>query len=110
MFICPLRSGSGTRFKLLEALACGLPVVSTTLGAEGLGAVDGEHMLIADTPEMFAQAVLRLMDDTALANRLSVQGRTWVVQKHSWSRSAALLVDAYQQLSKGHRVGAAARV
>lgn len=107
MFVCPLRSGSGTRFKLLEALACGLPVVSTTLGAEGLGAVDGEHMLIADTPEAFAKAVLRLLDDSALAGRLSSQGRAWVVQQHSWSRSATLLVEAYQQLSTDRRSGAA---
>ena len=100
MFICPLRSGSGTRFKLLEALACGLPTVSTTFGAEGLNAVHGKHMLLADTPQTFADAVLRVLNDSSLAARLGAQGREWIVATHSWARSAALVQDAYQQLLK----------
>jgi glycosyltransferase involved in cell wall biosynthesis len=104
MFVCPLRSGSGTRFKLLEALACGLPVVSTTLGAEGLGAVDKEHMLIADSPQAFAEAVLRLLDQPNLAAHLAQTGRAWVVENHSWQRSAALLIAAYQELA-GEKTG-----
>lgn len=95
VFVCPLRSGSGTRFKLLEALACGCPVVSTRLGAEGLGAQDGRHMRIADAPAAFADAVLRLLDDPQEAARLSYHGRNWVVERHSWGRSAALLIDTY---------------
>ena len=98
LFVCPLRSGSGTRFKLLEALACGCPVVSTSLGAEGLGAQDGRHMRIVDTPQAFADAVLRLLDDPEEAARLSRHGRSWVVERHSWARSAALLTDIYLSL------------
>ncbi|MCE7947870.1 MAG: glycosyltransferase [Chloroflexi bacterium CFX4] len=98
LFICPLRSGSGTRFKLLEALACGCPVVSTALGAEGLGAQDGRHMRIVDAPQAFADAVLRLLDDPEEAARLSKHGRNWVVERHSWARSAALLADTYLSL------------
>ncbi len=98
LFVCPLRSGSGTRFKLLEALACGCPVVSTALGAEGLGAQDGRHMRIVDTPQAFADAVLRLLDDSEEAARLSKHGRNWVVERHSWARSAALLADTYLSL------------
>ncbi len=98
VFICPLRSGSGTRFKLLESLACGCPVVSTTLGAEGLEAVHGEHMLLADTPRAFADAVLHILKDAAYAERLGQQGRAWVATKHSWDRSADLVREAYRRL------------
>ena len=64
-FVCSLRSGSGTRFKLMESLACGCPVVSTSIGAEGLGAVDGEHMYLRDTPQTFADAVVDLLRNPA---------------------------------------------
>jgi polysaccharide biosynthesis protein PslH len=98
VFACSLRSGSGTRFKLLEALASGCPVVSTTVGAEGLDPVNGEHMLLADTPETFAAAVLRVLNDPAFAARIGTKGREWVTARHSWRRSAALVADAYHRL------------
>lgn len=59
--VVPLLAGSGTRFKILEAWAAATPVVSTTIGAEGLGAVDGKHLVIADTPREFAEAVVRVL-------------------------------------------------
>jgi len=99
MFVCPLRSGSGTRFKLMESLACGCPVVTTSLGCEGLNPVDGEHMLLADTPREFADAVLRLVKNPAEASTLGEQGRAWVVENHAWERSAALVAEAYERLS-----------
>lgn len=98
MFVCPLRSGSGTRFKLMEALACGCPVISTTIGAEGLDAVEGEHMLLRDTPQAFADAILALIDDPARAAAIGRAGREWVVANHAWTRSAALLRAAYEKL------------
>ena len=70
--LVPLKFESGTRFKILEAGACKVPLVSTTLGAEGIPVVDGEHILIADEPEDFAQAILRLLDDKELAKRLAM--------------------------------------
>jgi glycosyltransferase involved in cell wall biosynthesis len=69
--VVPLQFESGTRFKILEAAACGVPLVSTTLGAEGLPVVDGEHLLLADDADGFAQAILRLLDDKAYATRLA---------------------------------------
>lgn len=69
--LVPLMFESGTRFKILEAGACGVPLVSTTLGAEGIPVVDGEHLLIADDPNRFADAILRILDDKALASRLA---------------------------------------
>ena len=67
--IAPLLSGSGTRFKILEAWAAGRAVVSTTLGAEGLGARDGEHLLLADDPGDFGDAVLVTLQDRSLGAR-----------------------------------------
>jgi glycosyltransferase involved in cell wall biosynthesis len=98
MFVCPLRSGSGTRFKLLESLACECPVVSTSIGCEGLDPTNGRHMLVADTPRSFADAVLKLINNPEEAERLGHHGRNWVVERHSWERSAALVGDAYMRL------------
>jgi glycosyltransferase involved in cell wall biosynthesis len=68
--LVPLRWESGTRFKILEAFACRTPVISTTLGAEGLDVRDGEHLLLADSPTAFADAVLSVLDEPALGRRL----------------------------------------
>lgn len=69
--LVPLLFESGTRFKILEAGACRVPMVSTTLGAEGIPVTDGEHLLLADTPEAFAAAILRLLKDRAYAGQLA---------------------------------------
>ena len=98
LFVCSLRRGSGTRFKLLVALASGCPVVSTIVGAEGLNAVDGQHMLLRDTPQAFADAILQILDHPELGAQIGQQGRAWVVKHHAWAHSAALLADTYRQL------------
>src|SRR5439155_13424236 len=67
VFVVPLRMGSGTRLKVLEGMAMGRPLVSTSLGCEGIATVDGEHLLVADDPASFAPGVLRLLDDPVLA-------------------------------------------
>jgi len=82
--VVPLLSGSGTRFKILEAWAAGRAVVSTTLGAEGLGAQDGAHLLLADDAEDFAAAVLRLLNDTPLRKRLGDAGRARYEEQFTW--------------------------
>ena len=83
--IVPLRVGGGTRLKILESLAMGTPVVSTTVGAEGLDLQDGEHLLLADSPDDFANAVLRILHDVALRTRLAESGRQRVAQRYLWS-------------------------
>ncbi len=83
--LAPLLSGSGTRFKILEAWAAGRAVVSTTLGAEGLGARDGEHLFLADSPDAFADAVLRLLNDASLRARLGDAGNTLYRERFTWT-------------------------
>jgi glycosyltransferase involved in cell wall biosynthesis len=83
--VVPLHIGGGTRLKILEAMALGTPVVSTSKGAEGLEVTHGENILLADTPAEFADAVLRLLeDDRALRARLATNGRRLVESQYGW--------------------------
>ena len=82
--VVPLRFGGGTRIKILEAWAFGIPIVSTSLGCEGLDATDGEHLMVADTPSRFARACVELLGDAAARRRLAERGRDLVVQKYRW--------------------------
>jgi glycosyltransferase involved in cell wall biosynthesis len=78
VFVAPLRYGAGLKGKIGQSLACGLPLVTTSVGAEGLPLVDGHHALIADDAPSFADAVVRLYEDPALWARLSEEGRRLV--------------------------------
>jgi len=89
--IVPLRAASGTRIKILEAIAHGCAVVSTTIGAEGLLLRHEEHCLIADTPEEFAGACRRLMHDDALRRRLVENAAAWLAGHHSIEQARAVL-------------------
>jgi glycosyltransferase involved in cell wall biosynthesis len=82
--VVPLLAGSGTRFKILEAWAAALPVVSTTIGAEGLPARDGEHLVLADTPAAFAGAVSRLLTCKDLRLTLGNSGRLLLEKEFTW--------------------------
>jgi len=82
--VVPLLAGSGTRFKILEAWAAALPVVSTSIGAEGLPARDGEHLLLADTPEAFIAAVSRLLTCKDLRSALGNSGRKLLEKDFTW--------------------------
>ncbi len=92
--VVPLLSGSGTRFKILEAWAAGRAVVSTALGGEGLDARDGEHLLIADDPEDFARAVVRLWNDPALRSKLGEAGRAHYLERFTWAAAWRKLDEA----------------
>jgi glycosyltransferase involved in cell wall biosynthesis len=80
--------GGGTRLKIFEALAMGKAVVSTTIGAEGLPLVPGEHFIQADRPEEFARATVSLLRDPARRRTLGLAGRQLVAEHHSWSQVA----------------------
>jgi polysaccharide biosynthesis protein PslH len=91
--VVPLLSGTGTRIKLLEALAYGLPVVTTTKGAEGLEVVPGEHLLIADDPGAFADAAIRLLREPAFAEALGARGRALIARRYTWDARGEALRD-----------------
>jgi len=84
VLVVPLRAGGGMRVKVLNALAQGLPVVTTTIGCEGIAVVPGRDLLVADTPEAFAEAVLRVLTDEELARTLAANGRHLVEQKYDY--------------------------
>ncbi|MGB9739584.1 glycosyltransferase family 4 protein [Chloroflexus sp.] len=91
--VIPMRIGGGSRLKLLEALAMAAPVVCTTMGAEGIpGLRDGEHLLLADTPQAMAQAVLRLVTNRSLAWQLGQAGRAFVCTHYDWSQIVPRLI------------------
>ena len=91
MMVVPLRAASGTRIKILEAFSFGVPVVSTSMGAAGLDVQHEAHLLIADTPEEFAAACLRLMTDEQLATKLTNNADTWLRETHSLDRARSVL-------------------
>jgi glycosyltransferase involved in cell wall biosynthesis len=84
--VVPIRQGSGTRLKILEAMALGTPVVATAKGAEGLDVTDGEHILLADEPEAFAERTLQLLGDAALRRRLAANARRLVEERYDWEQ------------------------
>ncbi|HEY8212293.1 MAG TPA: glycosyltransferase [Myxococcaceae bacterium] len=91
--VCPLQSGSGIQNKVLEAMAMGTPVVSTTVGNQGTQATPERDLLVADSPEAFASAVDRLLRDADLRARLATYGRAFVEERFQW-RAHALALEA----------------
>ncbi|MGA9109163.1 MAG: glycosyltransferase [Smithella sp.] len=95
VIVVPLLSGSGTRLKILEAMAMGKAVVSTSIGAEGIDYIDGEDILIADTVQTFAQKVLRLLSYPDEALKIGENARRLVEQKYAWEILLDKMDDAY---------------
>ncbi len=87
--VVPLKTGGGTRIKILEAMALGVPVISTAIGAEGLGLEPETHFLLADSPEAFARQTKRLLEDGALRQRLSKEARNLVEESRTWKHAAS---------------------
>jgi sugar transferase (PEP-CTERM/EpsH1 system associated) len=102
--VVPLRVGGGIRMKILEGLALGAAMVSTTIGAEGLGLADGRDLLVADTAEAFADAVVRLIREPALRAALAAHGRETAVTRFSWDAVGATLTAIYDSLRGAARV------
>jgi glycosyltransferase involved in cell wall biosynthesis len=86
------------RVKILDTWSWGLPIVSTSIGAEGIDIHDQENILIADTIETFTRSVQRLLGDLALNQTLRQNGRSWVEQKYDWRKVYGAWDDVYAQL------------
>jgi glycosyltransferase involved in cell wall biosynthesis len=103
VFVCPILSGSGVRVKLLEAFAAGIPVVSTSVGAEGLAGGDGEFCALADDPAMFAERVLELLEGPEAAAEMATRARAEVEAHWDMAAITGKLVDSYRKLVKEKR-------
>jgi glycosyltransferase involved in cell wall biosynthesis len=99
--LVPLRSGGGTRLKIIEAMALGRPVVSTPIGAEGLEVVDGQTILLAETAGQFADQLVALVNSPELRDRLARHGRALVEARYDWRQCLAGLDRLYDRLLNG---------
>jgi glycosyltransferase involved in cell wall biosynthesis len=97
--IIPVRQGGGMRLKIPEAMAAGVPVVSTGMGAEGLECVHGRHLLIADTADDFVTAICRVLEDKTLVETLRQNARQLVETKYSWKHNAGRFVELVESVS-----------
>jgi glycosyltransferase involved in cell wall biosynthesis len=95
--ICPIRIGGGTRLKILESMAAGRPVVSTSAGADGLPCDHGVNILLSDRPEEFADHVSTLISDADLCQRLATNGRRFVEDHFHWASISRKLLLTYEQ-------------
>ena len=102
VFIAPIRFGAGVKLKVLEAMSCGIPVVSTSLGAEGIPCEDGKEIMIADKKEEFAEKVLCVLKDENLWKKLSENGRRLVEEKRSYEAIAKNMEEVYRKKLESH--------
>ena len=91
----PMIEGSGLKNKVLEAFACRLPVISTTIGIEAIGAGCGQVSIVADEAEKFADGVIRVLDDRALGNEISTNARRLVEDNYTWETVGARLNELF---------------
>lgn len=99
LFLAPLRQGGGSKLKVLEALAAGLPLVSTAQGVSGLAMRDGDDYRHGDDASALASALAQLLGDTSLADRLAAAGRHYVQQQHDWQAAAGQLESVYHHVT-----------
>jgi polysaccharide biosynthesis protein PslH len=98
VFVCPMRSGSGSQVKNLEAMAMGLPVVTTTVGASGLEVEPGRDLLVGDSVEAFSEHVVNVLTNRELAGRLRESGRAAMEERYLWSRVGDRLEAIYRRV------------
>jgi polysaccharide biosynthesis protein PslH len=94
--VVPVRAGGGMRVRILEAFARGMPMVTTTIGLEGIDAIPGVDVLVEDSPEQFADAVVRILQDEQLRESLAQNGRQLVEQKYDYRVVLGALQEIYQ--------------
>jgi polysaccharide biosynthesis protein PslH len=96
--VIPVRAGSGMRVRILDAFAFAMPVVTTTVGLEGIDALHGEHVLVGDTADEFAKNVISLLDDEDLQARLSINGRRLVEGRYHWKNALKSMDRVYGEV------------
>lgn len=100
IFVCPIRMGTGFRGKILQAMAAGVPVVSTALAAEGIPAQTGHNILLADTPHTIEESVNLLLSDSGLRRTITANARDLVVRRFAWSQCVNLLEQVLREVTR----------
>lgn len=98
IFICPLLFGSGIKTKNLEAMAMGIPVVTTNIGAESIGAIDGKYWIVEDSDEIFAEQIINVLKDQTLKDSLSLNGLSFVENNFSWENTMKTWINVFEYL------------
>jgi polysaccharide biosynthesis protein PslH len=101
--VVPILSGGGMRLKIVEAMALGLPIISTRVGAEGIAAKHGESILYADTPEEFVNAIGQLLENPQLAKFLGENARRLAVERYAWEGVAQDVIAFYEETIRNHQ-------
>lgn len=96
--IVPLKAGGGTRLKILEAMALGRPVVSTSIGCEGLDVINNKHLLIADSPDAFSEKVISLIENDTLQQQIILEARKLVEKDYNWRKLTNRLENIYEDV------------
>jgi glycosyltransferase involved in cell wall biosynthesis len=99
LFVCPLFVGSGVRIKIMEAMAAGLPVVATRVGAEGVTATEQDGLIISDDPAVQAQKILECLQDPERRERLSANARLFTQKHHEWRTEIAKIYAEYERIT-----------
>jgi glycosyltransferase involved in cell wall biosynthesis len=103
VFVCPMRLGAGIKNKILQAWACGLPVVATSQALGGLGAIDGENVFLRDDPVSFAAAVCEILENPERGKRVALGGRSMALDNFSWAAQAEKLESLFFEVVKSRR-------
>jgi polysaccharide biosynthesis protein PslH len=98
--ICPIRFGAGTLNKVIEPMAMGIPVVSTSIACAGMNVTDGKDILFADTPSEFATAVVKLIQSPELRQKIGSNGHKLAITEHDWEQIVAKLEDIYDSIAE----------
>jgi glycosyltransferase involved in cell wall biosynthesis len=98
--VVPLRVARGVQNKVLESMACGRPVVATPESVAGLDLTDGQELIVAGSPERFAESVIGIMEDAALSETLSLSARNFVEQRHAWKPLLQGMVEVVESVAR----------